>query len=147
MDFIAPNLSGDEKPERKQYAISFRVRPVVSPDEYRRLFWENVRIKDEREDLYHWLEKKGVPRGKDRFLGKTDEEKAAADRYEALGSSMHSLPDYYFGNISLKWIIGSPALDGLFGDYVVDDRIREECLQSRKKIMELLSPYEDAAPR
>jgi len=140
-EFIVINAAGDEKPERTQYAFSFRVLPAFSPEEYRRLFAENVRIQEELKEFGRELEKRRVPHIGDNFYGETDEEKAAVARYEALRNSRPRLPDYHFGDISLEWIIGAPAWDGLTGIHVIDDRIREDCARIRKKMMELLSPY------
>lgn len=132
----------DAKPERTKYAFSFRVMPAVSPDEYHRFAAENARIQEEANRLYDELVKKGLQRKFDSFGWKTEEDKVAVARYDALKMSRHSLPDYHFQDISLQWLFGRD--DSLFGPwiYVSDERIRVECTQTQKKILKLLSPYE-----
>ncbi len=53
--------------------------------------------------------------------------------------SWHSLPDFYFDNISLNWELNSP-INPLLS--VTDDHIRGECTRVQHKVMKLLSKYD-----
>jgi hypothetical protein len=134
----APNLPMNEKPERRKFSFSFRVGPGVSPAEHRRLSTENAKIQKEASAIYEDLVKKRVPHKFDSFLPDTDSERATVARYEALKKSLHDLPDYYFRDISLQWVWGSPRIPRIF---VRDDKIRDECAQVRERVVKLLSIY------
>jgi len=74
-------------------------------------------------------------------LPRTNEENAAVARYEVLKKSLHTLPDFYFDEISLKWEVNSPDNPIIS---VTDDRIRDECTRVQEKVVKLLSKYEVA---
>ena len=135
----------DQKPDRTKFAFAFRVVPVVSPAEHRRLNTDNGRIQKELSALYEVLKKKGLAAKFDSFSGKTDEDKAAVARYDALKKSLHELPNFYFEEISLEWLYGWLEVRDWGVDIdIEDERIREECTQVQKKILSLLSKYEGA---
>ena len=77
----------------------------------------------------------------DSFLPRTDSERADVRRYEALKASLHSLPDFYFRDISLKLQPGSTSAGQI---HVADDKVRNECTRVQEKIEKLLSKYDDA---
>jgi len=140
-------IGGWEKPGLMKLHFSLRVIPFVSPDEYRRLSAENNEIQAELSVLYEQLVSRGLPHKFDGFLGRTDEEKAAVARYNALKISQHSLPDYYFEDIS--FVIWDWLDDESRGAwiYIEDKAILEECERVQKKVLELLTQYKGAAPR
>ena len=77
----------------------------------------------------------------DQFRPRTEEDKTDVARYEALKKSVSSLPDFYFGDISLRWEIGSPEKPWGF---IMDKQVRSECTEVQKTIVNLLKKYEDA---
>lgn len=134
-----PNISADEKPERRKFTFSFRVVAKLHPTEYRRLSAENAQIQKQLSALYQDLISKRVSHKFDSFLPGTDEEKAAVAQYEALKTSLHTLPDFHFDTISLKWGFNSP--DNPIID-VIDDRTHDECRRVQERVIKLLSKYE-----
>lgn len=136
-----PNGPPDERTQRRKFAFAFRVMAAVPPKEHRRLSAENAKIQKEAAALYKDLIRKRVSRKFDSFSPSTDEDKAAVARYEALKKSLHTLPDFYFADISLVWGFNSPDNPVIS---VADDRIRDECTKVQEKVARLLSKYEAA---
>ncbi len=136
-----PNGPPDEKPERRKFAFALRVMAVVPPNEHRRLSAENAKIQKEATALYENLIRKRVSHKFDSFSPGTDEDRTAVARYEALKKSLHTLPDFYFDDISLVWGSNSPDNPVIS---VTDDRIRDECTKVQEKVVRLLSKYEVA---
>lgn len=129
------------EPKLQEFGFSFRVLPYVRPEDYRRWRLENVKLEERRSALYEELVKRRVGHKFDSFIPRTDQEKAAVAEYEALKGG-HPLPDFYFGEISLRWIEGSlssnPSPDWEFAD----ERVGAECRQVQSKVLSLLSTYE-----
>jgi hypothetical protein len=136
-----PNGPGGEKPERRTFAFAFHVVAAVHPTEYRRLRAENAQIQKKATALYEDLIRKRVSHKFDSFSPSTDEEKAVVAQYEALKTSLHPLPDFYFEAIGLKWGSNSPDNPVI---RVTDDRVRDECTRVQEKVVKLLSKYEGA---
>lgn len=134
-----------QKPELTKFCISFRVVDFMSPDDYQKLSAENAKTQKSLSALYEELEKKHISHKFDSFSPDTEEDKAAVARYEAMKKSLHSLPDFYFRDFSLDWVIGSPSSFGP-SIYIEDDKIRDECTRVEKKVIGLFSTYEKAEP-
>jgi hypothetical protein len=138
--WVNPNMSGDEKPERRNFTFTLRVVAAVHPTEHSRLSVENAHIQKKADALHDDLVSKKVSCKFDSFLPTTNEEKAAVAQYETLKKSLHRLPDFYFDDISLEWGFNPPYG---FGFIVADDHIHEECKGVQEKVGKLLSKYED----
>jgi hypothetical protein len=134
-----PNGLGDE--ESESFAFAFRVVEVVHLEDYRRLFAENEQTRKKLGTIYQELIEKGVSHKFDSFLPRTKEEEMAVGQYEALKKSLHKIPDFYFGNVSLAWEFNSPGNPVII---VSDDRVRDECAKVQENVVRLLSKYEDA---
>ena len=131
----------DEKPERRKFFFAFSVLPALTPSEHRRLSLENAEIKKEAAELYKNLKERGLQWKLDSFLGKTEEDKEAVARYEALKKSRHSLPDYYFRDISLRQDVGLGLSKFSEMFYITDERVHGECTRVQEKVVKLLSTY------
>lgn len=138
-----PNSSPGLPPWRTQFAIGFRVKPIVLPEEYRRWSAENLQIQKKANALYDELKKRGLQQKFDSFGWKTEDDKKTVARYEALKKSLHWLPDFYFGDICLWWVFNSPEQPGID---VIDVRIGEECAKVQENVVKLLSKYELPKP-
>jgi hypothetical protein len=138
----------DWKPPGRDFKFTFALRalPFVAPDDFRRLNAENARIQKEISALYEDLVRKRIPYKFDRFVGESEEQKAAVARYEALRNSRHDLPRFYSRNLSLEWVYGwlDNSVSGNADVAIYDAKEREECTRVQKKILALLSRYEDA---
>ena len=135
-----PNRSLADKPEEGTVSIAFRVVPYVAPSEYGRLKDENDRLQKEANALYEDLSKRVRP-SKDSFDPSTEAEKKEMARYEQIRQSIRNLPEYYFGNISLRSVY--PRWLRYAYNTVEDEAIREECERTHQKILRLLSSYID----
>lgn len=136
---LAPNFSGNEKPELSKYSIAFRLAPFVSLAEYSRMKADNLKIRKEIDLQYQKLLNFRMPQKFNTFIPKTEQEKSAVARYESLKESMHDLPEYYFQDLSLNWIFNSPKNRI---SHPTDVRIAKECEEVTKKVTELLTAYE-----
>lgn len=134
-----PNGPPDEKPEMTKFVFPFRIMAAIPPNEHRRLMAENAQIQREANTLYEDLKRRGLQQKFDSFGWKTDDDKRDVARYEALKKSWHSLPEFYFRDISLRWEHGSPEFPAID---IIDERIREECRRVQKKVLKLLTAYE-----
>lgn len=142
---INGNASEHKKPERTKFCFSFRVVDFMLPADYQKLSAENAKTQKSLSALYEELVKKHISHKFDSFLPDTEEDKAAVARYEALKKSLHSLPDFYFRDFSLDWVIGSPSSLGP-SIVISDETIRDECTRVQEKVVGLLSTYEKAEP-
>jgi len=133
-----------EKRSKGRFFFAFRVVAAVQPVEHRRLSAENAKIQKEADMLYDELIKRRIDHKFDDFSPRTNEEKEAVARYEALKKSFHRLPEFYFGDISLEWGINAPDNPLIVVD---DERIRDECRRIQEKIIGLLTKYEKAEER
>jgi len=134
-----PNDSFDESPKWSTVTYAFRLVEAVDPAEYLRLSVENAQKQKNATALYEDLISKNVSRKFDSFSPSTNEEKELVEEYEALKKSIHTLPDFYFDDISLRWALNSPNNPSIS---VSDDRIRLECTRVRDTAVSLLSRYE-----
>lgn len=142
--FYAPNMSVDDfKPKLSTYQFSFRVVNYVTPAQYQRWFTENAKTQKEADVIFADFEKRHLYGKGDKLWPKTDADKAAAARYEELIKSKRDLPDFYFQEISIRWLYGSPEMDGLQKFHVKDERIRGECSKVRERVSKLFSKYPD----
>lgn len=137
------NTHPDEKPERRSFALSFRIHPLVTLEEYRRLVGENAKISLEMEKLYEILQGRGMSQKFDSFIPEKEEDKKLVDRYEALRKSIHDLPDFHFRDISLTWIYGSSDFPLI---YMTDESVQKECEEVRNTVVKLFQPYEGGPP-
>jgi hypothetical protein len=142
---VVPNGPSGQKPERTKFTFAFRVFPFVSTVEHRQMNAENTAIERQLEVLHEELEKKKLTHKGEAvaFFAKTDEEKEAVARYKALDDSRHDLPELYFADLSLAWLYGQ-LVDPDWGRSMSfeDERVREECMQTQKRVLALLSRYE-----
>ena len=136
-----PNSPGLENAERRPFAFAFRIVELVPVEDYRRFLAENERTREKATRVYQELVDKGVPQKFDSFHPRTREEEAEFAQYEALKGSLHALPDFYFGSISLVWEFNSPN-NPTIG--IADNQVRDECTKVQEKVVSLLSRYEDA---
>lgn len=136
-----PNSPPFEKPEPSTFRFAFRVAAAISPAEFRRLSAENTKIRTEAIALYDDLLKRRVPHKFDSFAPRTDLEKADVALHEALKKSLHSLPDFYFRDISLRWQLGAPDAPAII---IADDKIREEYKRVQEKVVNQLAKYENS---
>ncbi len=139
-----PNGSPHEKPAQRNHAFAFRIDPFVSIAAHHRMSAENSAIRKEATAIYDELVRRGVSQKFDHFLAANEVDQKAASRYEALKESLHSLPDFYFRDISLSWQIGSPDQTSL---NIIDEGVRDQCAQVRQKVLKLLSDYKAASLR
>ena len=134
MFIIAPNLSGEEKPTFQNYTIGLSIIPFVSKEKYKKFQSENETTGGKMnvlcKALTHSRPMFGWPGS---FQPANDEEKREFEEYKRLDSSLHSLPDFYFADMSLSC---SPD-----NQSPIDDKVREECKQVRQKIAQVLSTY------
>ncbi len=138
-----PNQPPEQEPEMASFALSFRVVPRVSLEEYNRLSVENKKTNQEIEALYKILESRGLSQKFDSFLADKEEDKKLVDQYDKLRKSLHDLPDFYFRDISLKWIYGSADFPLV---HMQDENIQKECEEVRDKIVKLFDQYEAVSP-
>lgn len=135
----------EQKPERIKVTLAFRVVDFITPENYSKISAKNMIIEKSLSVQYKELEKKQISHKFDSFSPTTEEDKVAVARYEALKNTLHSLPDFYFRDISLTWEIGSPSSYGPAID-ITDVKIRDEYTQVQKKVLGLLSTYEKVEP-
>jgi hypothetical protein len=140
---VFPNQPPDEQDERRSFALAFRIHPLVSQEEYRRLAGENARISQEMEKLYEILDGRGMSRKFDTFFPEKEEDKMLVQRYEALRKSIHDLPDFHFRDISLTWIYGSSDFPLIS---MIDESVQKECDDVREKVVKLFRKYEVGTP-
>ena len=134
-----PNSSPFEAAKSRQFTFAFRIVPHVSLQEYRRLSDENARIGLEIDTVHAELVRRKIGRKFDDFLPRTPEDKILVARYELLRKSRHSLPDFYFGDVSLKWGFNGPD-SPIFS--VRDERQSNECNLVQNRVVSLLTNYE-----
>lgn len=131
---IAPNLSGEEKPTSQNYTIGLSVIPLVSKEKYKKFQSENETTVKKMDFLYNALtHSRPIWGWPDVFHPTNDEEKREFEEYKRLDSSLHSLPDFYFGDLSLSC---SPESQD-----PVDDKVRDECRRVKQKVTQTLSTY------
>ena len=131
---IAANLSGEEKPTSQIYTIGLSIVPFISKDEYNKFQSENETTQKKMYLLSNALTHSrpfwGWPGA---FQPANEEEKGEFEEYKRLDSSLHSLPDFYFGDLSLSCSPGDQD--------PVDDKVRDECKLVRQRITQVLSTY------
>lgn len=88
--------------------FSLRVLGKIEPAEYERLAAENARIRKEADAIYEVLNHKRIDRKFDSFSPREEEDKKLVAKYESLKASLHPLPDGYFQDISLDWVLNGP---------------------------------------
>jgi hypothetical protein len=131
-----PNGPPGEKPKMRDYSFAYRVGTPLSRDQYSQLHAENVKTQRAMTALYNELEKRSVDQKFDSFSARKAVDKPLVARYDALKSSLHELPDFYFADISLNTGGGydvSPA----------DERVNAECQRIREQVEKLLSRYDN----
>jgi len=119
-----PNGDLFEESEQRTFAFAFRVIEAVNLKDYRRLRADNERTKTLMIAMYQDRTNKRISHKFDSFVPKNKEEEMAVAQYEALKKSLHTLPDFYFGTISLRWAFNSSDNRVMS---IVDDRVRDEC--------------------
>jgi hypothetical protein len=136
-----PNLSVGEKADLKQFSFAFRVSPKMPPEEHQKLMAENVIIQNKAYLIYDDLIKRHVSHVFDEFSPETEEDKKLVDQYDSFKKSLHDIPEFYFHEISLKWIVNSPNNPVMSP---IDSKTQVECDDIRDKVANLLSKYKDA---
>lgn len=130
------------KPEKPQplphYTYFLRVVEFVDPADYQSWKLCNVETRQRMSDAVV-----GLRWGKGQYVTNNSEEARKAKRYQQLKESLHPLPDYYWGHISLKKI----EMGGV-PDYkrVIDEQVRQECTQVTQAMLNLLTPYDKPVP-
>lgn len=136
-----PNGSPDEEAERRPFVFAFRVDEAIDPKAFRLLLAQNEQTQKKLAAIYQELINKRVSHKFDSFLPSTKDEKVAVAQYEALKKSLHELPDFYFGTVSMNWAFNSPDNPTIS---VIDDRVRDECAKVQDKVVKLLTKYDAA---
>jgi hypothetical protein len=141
---IMPSSSFDESrkgPRLSNFEFAFRVEAFVSPEAYVRRQKRNAEIGKKLETLWTELRQRGIPYAAkgSMFSPRTDAEKLEIERYNQLGASCETLPDFSFRNISLTWAL--PEYIRLTEDHVTDESARRECAVAIKKTLGLLKSY------
>lgn len=133
-----PNSGLPEEPELHRFYLLFRIHPKISRVDYQRMKSENQKKRKEINFLYNDLVKRRVNHKFDSFSPSKEKDKKDVVRYNALKRSLHELPDFYFEDLTVNWVVGSPEYPMI---YVEGDKIRAECENTRKKIVAIFSAY------
>ncbi len=87
------------KPTSHLFGFSLRVQPLISPAEHARLSAENKEIETQLQQMAAQM--KDISHKFDSFSPRDTEQKRRVDAYNLLKAKRHSLPHFYFGDISL----------------------------------------------
>ncbi len=134
---VPPSAAAMEpEPEKQIFAYCFRLAPLVESKEFRRLFKENQKSRQELNHLQEEIFRVINTRREDGLILPPASEKnlALVVRYEQVRKTFHRLPDFYFEDASVWSVYPNTP-------WVVDGAIRRECAEVRAKIEGLLSRY------
>lgn len=120
-------------PSMDDYQIVLRIGEPVTPEQYKRWAADNARITARLSEMQEGM--RSISRKFDSFLPRTPEEKQRVREYEAVKHTLHRLPDYYYGDISLDYLF--PRYRG-----PRDQQVAEECERVKRAVLELLTKDE-----
>ena len=158
--FNGMGINGDVDNARKTHEIhpgfSFHVKPFVSPSNYALWKTENAAIYKQLDQMQTQM--RDINRKFDSYMPRTDEEKQRVENYEQVKSGLHSLPHFYFADISLSWVLPYDDIaiipPGLFGSSPGSaDRAELEKMpgwmrqeeEIARRVLKLLTRYEPVA--
>lgn len=135
------------KPQMGQVEIGLRIYTLLTKREYAEQKAENAKTQTAMNKIHHDLGQSPTVHGIRqplrpgiRISSKVPAENAKIEEYYRLESTLHRLPDGYFGNVSVVWESDIPTL-GSYGDMPDDEAVREECKAVYNKLVTVPTKY------
>jgi hypothetical protein len=137
------NAPPDEKSILRRYSFAFRLGKHMSIEEHSNKNHQNNKATKALGVLYDQLIARRVSHKFDSFMPDNEQDRVLVSQYNQLKKSLHDLPKFYFNDLSLSWIYGSPQKEW---HYVIDKKIRNECNSVRVDILSILTKYPNKMP-